>query len=273
MLYFGYVTDTMKVCEDKGLNWEDFWKEGHNNKVYMCHGKDNIMFHSIILNALLLGQEENYHLVDTIVSAEYLNFNDQKFSKSKGIGMTATEAIERYNSDSLRYHLIANGPEKKDTNFTIEDFTNTHNSDIVNKFGNLVNRTLKFKGLEELTAGKMDETIKKEIIDTYNEVGNLIEKLEFREAVRKIVELVEKTNKFYDENRPWVARKENEEEFNNIIFTCSVVIANLSNLFEPIMPEACKKIRKYLNLGEPTWEYIQPKSGIKLEVEALFERM
>ena len=39
------------------------------------------------------------------------------------------------------------------------------------------------------------------------------------------------------------------------------------------MPEACKQIRKYLNLGEPTWEYIQPKSGIKLEVEALFERM
>ena len=270
----GYLTNTMKLCEERtDCTWEDFWKEGHNNKVYMCHGKDNIMFHSIILNALLLGQEENYHLVDTIVSAEYLNFNDQKFSKSKGIGMTATEAIERYNSDSLRYHLIANGPEKKDTNFTIEDFTNTHNSDIVNKFGNLVNRTLKFKGLEELTAGKMDETIKKEIIDTYNEVGNLIEKLEFREAVRKIVELVEKTNKFYDENRPWVARKENEEEFNNIIFTCSVVIANLSNLFEPIMPEACKKIRKYLNLGEPTWEYIQPKSGIKLEVEALFERM
>ena len=47
----------MKVCEEKGLNWEDFWKEGHNNKIYMCHGKDNIVFHSIILNALLLGQK------------------------------------------------------------------------------------------------------------------------------------------------------------------------------------------------------------------------
>lgn len=269
----GYVTDTMKVCEERGWNWEEFWKEGHNNKIYMCHGKDNIMFHSIILNALLLGQEDNYHLVDTIVSAEYLNFNDQKFSKSKGIGMTATEAIEKYNSDSLRYHLIANGPEKKDTNFTIEDFTNTHNSDIVNKFGNLVNRTLKFKGLDKLPAGKMDEAIKKEIIDTYNEAGDLIEKLEFREAVRKIVELVEKTNKYYDDSKPWIARKENEEEFNNIIYTCAVVISNLSNLFEPIMPEACSKIRKYLELGEPSWEYIQPKAGIELEVEALFERM
>ena len=104
----------MKLCEERNdCTWEDFWKEGHNNKIYMCHGKDNIMFHSIILNALLLGQEENYHLVDTIVSAEYLNFNDQKFSKSKGIGMTALEALDLYNSDSLRYHLLSNRSRKE----------------------------------------------------------------------------------------------------------------------------------------------------------------
>ena len=129
-----FLTREAKAFRDV-LQWEDFWKEGHNNKIYMCHGKDNIMFHSIILNALLLGQKENYHLVDTIVSAEYLNFNDQKFSKSKGIGMTAIEALDLYESDSLRFHLLANGPEKKDTNFTIEDFENTHNGEILNKFG------------------------------------------------------------------------------------------------------------------------------------------
>lgn len=270
----GYLTDTMKVCEERGLNWEDFWKEGRNNKIYMCHGKDNIMFHSIILNALLLGQEENYHLVDTIVSAEYLNFNDQKFSKSKGIGMTAIEAVEKYNSDSLRYHLISNGPEKKDTNFTIQDFENTHNSEIVNKFGNLVNRTLKFKGLEELPEGIVDEEIKNEIIKTYTEAGDLIEKLEFREAVRKIIQLVETANKFYDDKKAWVARKENIEEFNNIIYTCAVVIANLSNLFEIVMPNACKEIRYFLELDNPVWAYIEPKAGLKLDkVKPLFERI
>ena len=87
----GYLTDTMRVCEERGLDWEDFWKEGRDNKIYMCHGKDNIVFHSIILNALLLGQKENYHLVDTIVSTEYLNYNDQKFSKSKKSAKNAEE--------------------------------------------------------------------------------------------------------------------------------------------------------------------------------------
>lgn len=271
----GYITDTMKLCENRtDCTWEDFWKEGHNNKIYMCHGKDNIMFHSIILNALLLGQEDNYHLVDTIVSAEYLNFNDQKFSKSKGIGMTALEALDLYDSDSLRYHLIANGPEKKDTNFTIEDFENTHNGEILNKFGNLVNRTLRFKELEEVPEGTLDENIKAEIEKTYTEVGNLIEKLEFREAVKKIMELVELGNKFYDESRPWIAKKENIDEFNNIIYTCTVIIANLSNLFEVVMPTACSKIRKYLNIENPTWNFVSVKPGLKLEnIEPLFTRI
>lgn len=103
--------------------------------------------------------------------------------------------------------------------------------------------------------------------------GDLIEKLELREAIRKIIELVETANKYYDEKQPWVAKKENIEEFNNIIYTCAVVISNLSNLFEIVMPEASAKIRKYLELGNPVWEYIEPKAGIKLEIEPLFTRL
>lgn len=146
----GYLTDTMKLSEENGFNWEDFWKEGHNNKIYMCHGKDNIVFHSIIFNGLLAGLEDNFHLVDVIVSTEYLNINDEKISKSKGNGITALEMLEKYNTDSLRFHIINNGPEKKDTNFTIEEFERTHNNEILNKFGNLVNRTLRFKELTQI---------------------------------------------------------------------------------------------------------------------------
>lgn len=272
----GYVTDTMRLCEEKGLDWEDFWKEGHNNKIYMCHGKDNIVFHSIILNALLLGQKEDYHLVDTIVSTEYLNYNDQKFSKSKKIGITALEALDIYPLDSLRYHLVSNGPEKQDTNFTHEHFIATHNGELLNKFGNLVNRTIKFKGLEKIEVGSLDENIKNEIENKYKEVATLIEKLEFREATNKIMELVESANKYYDSQEPWKQRKEDEEGFRNTIFTCSTIIANLSNLFEPIMPGTCEKIRSYLDLPEAKWEPLYLNEEIDLSsknIEPLFERL
>ena len=272
----GYLTDTMRVCEEKGLDWEDFWKEGRNNKIYMCHGKDNIVFHSIILNALLLGQEENYHLVDTIVSTEYLNYNDQKFSKSKKIGITALEALDIYPVDSLRYHLVSNGPEKKDTNFTPGDFVATHNGELLNKFGNLVNRTLKFKNLEKVEVGQIDEEMQERINSIYKEVGDLIEKLEFREAVSRIIGLVEMANKYYDSQEPWKQRKEDEEGFKNTIFTCSNIIANLSNLFEPIMPGTTAKIREYLELDEPSWKPVFINKDIDLSnkaIEPLFERL
>ena len=270
----GYLTDTMRLAEENGFDWEDFWKEGKNNKIYMCHGKDNITFHSIILNALLLGLKDNFHLVDVIVSTEYLNINDEKISKSKGNGITTLEMVEKYNSDSLRYHLISNGPEKKDTNFTLEEFERTHNNEILNKFGNLVNRTLKFKGLEEVTVGKLDEEIKKAIENTYKEVATLIEKLEFRQASEKVMNLVELGNKYYDEQQPWVQKKENESDFNDTIYTCSVIIANLSNLFEPFMPSSCKKIREYLGIEKATWNFISLEKNITLPtIEPLFTRV
>lgn len=271
----GYLTDTMKICEENGTNWEDFWKEGHNNKIYMCHGKDNIVFHSIIFNALLEGLKDNFHLVDVIVSTEYLNINDEKISKSKGNGITTLEMLEKYNPDSLRFHIINNGPEKKDTNFTLDDFERTHNNEILNKFGNLVNRTLRFKGLEELPTGKLDEKMEQEIKNAYKDVAIAIENLEFKNATDRVMQLVENANKYYDERQPWIQKKESIDDFNDTIYTCAVIIANLSNLFEPFMPNSSKKIREYLNLNEKgSWEIIKVDGGIKLNnIEPLFNRI
>lgn len=241
----------------------------------MCHGKDNIVFHSIIFNGLLLGLKENIHLVDMIVSTEYLNINDEKISKSKGNGITTLEMLDKYNPDSLRFHLINNGPEKKDSNFTLEHFEKTHNTEILNKFGNLVNRTLRFKELEEIKKGTVEDFIQKEVLKTYKEAGKDIENLEFKSATDKIMNLVEFANRYYDEKQPWVQKKENEEAFNQTIYNCAYIIANLSNLFEPFMPASCVKIREYLKLDEKAnWKEIDIKENIKLDnIEPLFSRI
>ena len=211
----GYITATMKRCEETGQNWEEFWKEEYHPTIYMVHGKDNIVFHSIIFNALLLAMKENYHLVNTIVSSEYLNINDEKISKSKGNGAPAVELAEKYGVDTLRFHLINNGPEKKDSNFTIEALIATNNGELLNKFGNLVNRTLKFKELEEIPDGKLDENMKEIIVKAYENVGKAIETLEFKEASDLAMGLVEAANKYYDDQKPWIQKKENIQAFDN----------------------------------------------------------
>ena len=270
----GFITATQKICEEKGLNWEEFWKEDNNIKMYMCHGKDNITFHTIILPALLMAMEENYHLPDVMVATQYLNINSEKISKSKGNGITIKQMVDEYNVDSLRYYMIAYGPENKDVDFTVENYINVHNSDIVNKFGNFVNRTLKFKGLDEILLGIMDTQMKEKIDETYKEVSEYIESLEFKKACSKIIELIEMGNKYYDERKPWIQKRENIEEFNNTIYTCTNIIANLSNLIEPIMPQTSKRLREYLKIERPLWKQIQIKEKISLgNIEILFERI
>lgn len=270
----GYITATKKYCEDNNLDWKKFWKEGNNTHIYMVHGKDNIVFHSIIFNALMLATKENYHLVDTIVSSEYLNINDEKISKSKGNGIPALELLEKYNVDALRFHLINNGPEKKDSNFTMDSFIATNNGELLNKFGNLVNRTLKFKGMEEIPTGKLESDVSEKIKETYQKVGELIENLEFKEASSIAMELVEFANKYYDDRKPWIQKKEDIEGFNDTIYNCATIIANLSNIFEPFMPVVCEKIRNYLQIEKCNWNMIELNSNIKLDnIEPLFTRI
>ena len=270
----GYITATMKYCEDNNLNWEDYWKESNEQLMYMVHGKDNIIFHSIILPALLIAMDSNMKLPDKMVSCEYLNINDEKMSKSKGNGITMLDLANNYNVDSIRYYFLSNGPEKKDSNFTLEDYRLVHNSDMVNKFGNFINRTLKFKGLEEIKVAKLDEEIEKEIKETYKKVSENIEKLEFRKAIEEIMNLVEFGNKYYDEKKPWILFKENIDEFYNVIYNCTNIIANLANLFEPVVPEASNKLKKYLDINLDKWENIIIEKNIKLsEIEPLFEKI
>ena len=270
----GYITACQKICEERNIDWTNFWKKGNNNTIYMVHGKDNITFHTIILPALLLALEEDYQLPDYMIATQYLNINSEKISKSKGNGITIRQMLDSYSSDMIRYYLIGNGPEKKDSNFSMEEFVATCNAEIVNKYGNLINRTLKYKGLEEIPSGNMNETLKNKIQQAYKEVGETVEQLEFRKAISLIRELVEEGNKYYEEQQPWKQQKEDIQAFNDTIYTCANLVANLSNLYEPFMPTSSEKVRKLLIINGSAGEYIEVEKNKKLEgVEPLFERI
>ena len=269
----GYITMTEKYCLENGLDFDSFWKNS-NSKIYMVHGKDNIIFHSIILPALLVALNDGYKLPNMMISSEYLNINSEKISKSKGNGITINDMLKDGNKDTLRYFLIANGPEKKDSNFSIEDYYTVHNSEITNKYGNLVNRTLKFKGLDVIPDGNMDSDFSNKLDHIYDVVGKFIEDGEFKKATLEIMHLVEECNKYYDERKPWEQKNNDIEGFNDTIYTCSNVIANLANLYEPFMPDSSLKIREYLGIKDSEWKKIDVKPGFKLDnIEALFERI
>lgn len=47
----------------------------------------------------------------------------------------------------------------------------------------------------------------RKIDETYKEVSEYIESLEFKKACSKIIELIEMGNKYYDERKPWIQKE------------------------------------------------------------------
>ena len=274
----GYLTTAKRVAEERGLDFDKFMSKNNENlSTYYVHGKDNIPFHTIIFPALMLGMNIGYQLPKYIVSSGYVNMNDTKMSKSKGNLVTVDELVERFDVDSVRYFMISNGPEKKDMNFTEELFVQAHNKFLVGMLGNFVNRNLsfinkKFDGV--IKEATVDENVKKMTEDLYKNVGDLIEKAELKAAIDAIFEYIGYANKYYDEKEPWKQCKENIEEFNNTTYTCTYIIANVSNLIAPFMPNTSLKTKKMLSLPEFTWNPINLSGDIKInEVELLFTRL
>ena len=274
----GYLTTARRVAQERGIDFEKFMsKDNPNLSTYYVHGKDNIPFHTIIFPALMLGIGNGYQLPKYIVSSGYINMNDTKMSKSKGNLVTVDELVEKFDVDSIRYYMIANGPEKKDTNFTEEIFVQAHNKFLVGMLGNFVNRNLsfinkKFDGI--IKEATVDSEIIKMTEQLYKKIGNLIEQAELKSALDEVFEYIGYANKYYDEKEPWKQCKENIGEFNNITYTCTYISANISNLIAPFMPHTSRKIKGMLSLPEFKWEPINLKGDIKINnLELLFNRI
>ena len=274
----GYLSVGEEVAKSRGIDFDKFLSDDNANlKTYYVHGKDNIPFHTTIYPALLLSLKENYRLPDYIVSSAYVNLNNEKMSKSKGNLITANELLDMFESDTLRFYFSFKGPETNDMNCSIDDIIQTHNKFLVGMLGNFVNRNLSFikkKFDGNITEGTIDEKIKEATNKTYHLAGEYFEKGEIKNAVTSIMEYVNLANKYYDSREPWKQVKENISDFNDTTYTCLYIIANLSNLIEPVLPNASTKIKRMLNLNPYKWEEEMISGDYKLtDVEILYNRL
>lgn len=273
----GYVSMSQAYCKEKGLNYLDYWHKDADCRSYYIHAKDNIPFHSIIFPSLLLGSH-NYKLPDYIISNEYLTLEGKKISTSKNWAVWVNDLLERYDPDTLRYHLIANGPEKKDANFTFNEFILSHNGELLGGFGNFVNRNIAFINKyfdNRIPEAETDKDMIEELTSLYSHVGLLIEKGELKQAIQSIFSFIKKANKYFDEGRPWVTVKEDLKHCKEVIKTSVAIIYNLSNLLYPFLPFGCEKIRNLLKEDHNfLWRYIDIDGGKLIgDASVLYERI
>ena len=205
--------------------------------------------------------------------------NNEKMSKSKGNLISVNELTSMFPTDSIRYFMLAHGPENKDMNFSLDEFVQIHNKFLVGVFGNFVNRNLsflnkKFEG--KIPNGEINAEIKKLTQEAFEEVGELLEQGKIKQACEVAMAYASAGNKFYDDQKPWIQVKEDIEGFNNSTYTCVYMMANMANLFAPIMPETCNKIKEKLGLEPNNFEWKETEIGKDLIVknnDLLFERL
>lgn len=273
---WGYVTACKKYCEKNNLNWEDFWKQDKDNKIYLVHAKDNIPFHTVIFPSLLSATEDNYKLPDYIVSDNYLTIEGEKLSKSKGNYITLRYLLDKYPADSIRYFFLINDPDKKDFNFSWNDFINSHNSELLGKWGNFVNRTLAFikKSFDgQLEQNQIDEDVENKLKELFETVGKYIETGKIKEGIQSIFDFIGYANKYFDEKQPWILAKEDKEKCNEVLYNCCNIIYNVNTLLKPYLPFSCVKVETFINNSNSNWEYKELESlKVNENLSTLFER-
>lgn len=127
--------------------WEKWWKNPENVKLYQFLGKDNVPFHSVIFPGCQIGSGDKWTQLHHLSTTEYLNYENGKFSKSRGIGVFGTNAKDTgVPADVWRYFLLKNRPETGDTQFEWRSFIDGNNSELLAKLGNFVNRIIKLVG-------------------------------------------------------------------------------------------------------------------------------
>jgi len=259
----GYISMTANFTD----RWEDWWRRPGEVKLVHFIGKDNIPFHTVIFPCSLLGSGQTWTMLNSMSSTEYLNYESGKFSKSRGVGVFGTDAVESgIPADAWRFYLYYNRPEKSDAVFTWKDFQEKVNGELIGNLANLVNRTLTFAARnfsegfpsDAPTDGKFWETVRAAEAG----IADSLERIELRDAFRQVFALSSLGNKRFQDEQPWKSIKEDPEKASGLIRDLVYLIRDLSVLVEPYLPATSAAINGWLGVPRCEWANLGRLEGV-----------
>lgn len=255
----GYISFTQEWAEKTGKNWKDYWQDPKSDLIHFI-GKDNIVFHCIIFPAMMKAHGD-YIMPTNVPAFEFLNLENEKISTSRNWAVWAHEYVEEFpgQQDVLRYALLSSAPETKDNNFTWKDFQTKNNSELVNKFGNFINRVISFTNKNfdgKVPNGILDDESRNAITTALNDVQNYLEKFEFRNALTAFMTLVDYGNLYLQNAAPWKSIKEDVGIAGQAMFVGAQIAVVIAQLSEPFMPFTADKLFGYFNVEKKKWSDI-----------------
>lgn len=258
--------------------------------------KDNVPFHSVMFPSTLLGLGQGHTTVSHLMATEYLNYEDGKFSKSRGIGVFGNDAQDTgIPADVWRFYLASARPEGQDSNFSWSDLVTRNNSELLNNLGNFINRSLVFceKNFDSIVPPVLltdDEFILLALVN--REIKCYVQSMErskFRDGIKHLLSVSRHGNQYLQTQQPWVLLKGTDDQkaragtviglscnlccklsffsFNYFINLLICFADLLANLLFPFMPETSRNIYKQLNIVQ---QKINPEYDFKKYLKIYF---
>lgn len=262
----GYLSASIEWARRTGdpEAWRQWWNDPEALSYYFM-GKDNIVFHSQIWPAEMIGYNGGgardgehgelgvLNLPTEVVSSEFLTMEGKKFSSSHGIVIYVRDFLERYQADALRYFISAAGPETSDSDFTWAEFVRRTNGELVAGWGNLVNRTASMiaKKFGAIPVPGELEDIDRELLNAINAgfdtVGDLIRHHRQKAALAEAMRLVGEANKYVADTEPFKLKApEEQERLATVLHTLAQAVADLNLMLSPFLPHAANDVDRVM---------------------------
>ncbi len=275
----GYMGSFKNLCNQRNINFDEFWKKGSTTELYHFIGKDILYFHALFWPAML--ENSGYRTPTKIFSHGFLTINGEKMSKSRGTFITAENYLKQgLDPEYLRYYYAAklNGT-MEDIDLNFDDFTARVNSDLVGKYINIASRVAGFlvnyfnyrvtdiSGLviqsDSLQGPEQFKTGGARLIDELLENADLIhthmENRRYNLAISTIMALTGKVNEYWNQQKPWDKAKQLDDEQQklslHLVSSITIECFRILTIFlKPILPKLAQNAESFLNVEPLQWK-------------------
>jgi methionyl-tRNA synthetase len=169
-------------------------------------------------------------------------------------------------TEVLRYYYASKlGSGLDDIDLNLEEFGAKVNADLVGKVVNLASRSAKFVASKSLSEHYPDDGgLFAAAAEKATEIADFYENRNFNAAMREIMLLADKANKYVEDAQPWLLRKD-PDRADQLQDVCTVALNLYRQLIiylTPVLPGLARQTGELLNCTITNWDESQtPLTG------------